>query len=296
MSSQDKYNIDVVSRYGQPVPVIILAFCFHSSMLKRSGILLSSCRNLQCYYASSDAATTSVIRSSPAFPSASPHPQRRTYAIVSDGRSANQHPDLQWPELTSACAVPTPYQIFNQQKGSPYSKHRFYELVKLYHPDKHGVDTNDGLDFDTKLSRYRLIIAANDILSNPVKRSAYDTYGAGWNGRPDVLEPRDSRGESRGWAGPRGAQPERHVGGLGAVVQARCGGGAGAGVCVERGVRLADCGVCGGGGRGTAGARGPLLGAVFGADGYVACEDEPGLEGAEEGGARSGWESGGADS
>lgn len=106
--------------------------------------------------------------------------------------------------MTSADAVPTPYQIFNQKKGSPYSKRRFYELVKLYHPDKHGIDTHDGLDYDAKLSRYRLIIAANEILSNPVKRSAYDTYGAGWNGRPEVLDPRDGHGENRGWAGPNG--------------------------------------------------------------------------------------------
>ena len=106
--------------------------------------------------------------------------------------------------MTSAYAVPTPYQIFNQKKGSPYSKRRFYELVKLYHPDKHGIDTNDGLDYDTKLSRYRLIIAANDILSDPVKRSAYDTYGAGWNGRPEVLDPRDKHGDNHGWAGPGG--------------------------------------------------------------------------------------------
>ncbi|KAG4026595.1 hypothetical protein MFRU_039g00730 [Monilinia fructicola] len=178
-------------------------------MLKKSGILLSSCSHLQCYYASSYTSTTS-LRSPHAFTFASPHPpshhrhQCRKYAIVSDGRSANQHAELQWPELTSAYAVPTPYQIFNQRKGSPYSKQRFYELVKLYHPDKHGIDTHDGLDYDTKLSRYRLIVAANDILSNPVKRNAYDTYGAGWNGRPDVLDPRDRQGDSHGWAGPGG--------------------------------------------------------------------------------------------
>ncbi|CAD6443251.1 44f33426-18e2-4931-9da6-0c5aa11a868c [Sclerotinia trifoliorum] len=174
-------------------------------MLKKSAILLSSCSNLQCFYASSHISTTSL---SYPFTSQNHQPQylfqRRKYAIISDGRSANQHGGLRWPELTSAHAVPTPYQIFNQKKGSPYSKRRFYELVKLYHPDKHGIDTNDGLDYDTKLSRYRLIIAANDILSNPIKRSAYDTYGAGWNGCPDVLDPRDRHGDNRGWAGPGG--------------------------------------------------------------------------------------------
>lgn len=176
-------------------------------MLKKSGIIISSCSNLQCYYASSHTSTTTLSHSFVSQnknPQPHHHHQRRKYAIVSDGQSANQHGSLRWPELTSAHAVPTPYQIFNQQKGSPYSKRRFYELVKLYHPDKHGIDTNDGLDCDTKLSRYRLIIAANDILSNPVKRSAYDTYGAGWNGLPEVLDPKDKHGEYKGWAGPGG--------------------------------------------------------------------------------------------
>ena len=35
------------------------------------------------------------------------------------------------------------------------------------------------------MERYRLIVAANDILSDPAKRSAYDQTGAGWGGRPD---------------------------------------------------------------------------------------------------------------
>lgn len=32
------------------------------------------------------------------------------------------------------------------------------------------------------MERYRLIVAANDILSDPDKRKAYDRTGAGWNG------------------------------------------------------------------------------------------------------------------
>ncbi|ESZ92901.1 hypothetical protein SBOR_6710 [Sclerotinia borealis F-4128] len=206
-------NINVFSRHGQTVAVIILALCFNYSMLKKSGILLSSRSNLQCYYASSSHKSTTS--QSYLFASQNHQPQhlhqqclhqRRTYAIVSDGRSANQHGGLRWPELTSAHAIPTPYQIFNQKKSSPYSKRRFYELVKLYHPDKHGIDidTNEGLSYDTKLSRYRLVIAANDILSDVVKRSAYDTYGAGWNGSPEALDPRDKHGEYRGWTGPNG--------------------------------------------------------------------------------------------
>ncbi|KAK3677253.1 J domain-containing protein 1 [Recurvomyces mirabilis] len=36
------------------------------------------------------------------------------------------------------------------------------------------------------MERYRLIVAAHTILSDPVKRSAYDRFGSGWNGKPEV--------------------------------------------------------------------------------------------------------------
>jgi curved DNA-binding protein CbpA len=131
--------------------------------------------------------------------------------MVSNGHSRHDHGDLRWPEVTSTNRIPTPYQIFNQKKGSPYSKKRFYELVKLYHPDRHDFGpTYDGLSYAIKLERYRLVVAANDILSDPVKRGAYDCYGAGWNGQPDVVSPRDSSDHTsewggRGWGGgPRG--------------------------------------------------------------------------------------------
>lgn len=134
--------------------------------------------------------------------------------MVSDGLSRHDHGGLRWPEVTAANTIPTPYQIFNQKKGSPYSKQRFYELVKLYHPDRHDLDISIyGLSYDTKLERYRLVVAANDILSDPVRRGAYDTYGAGWNGQPDVNGPRSSSDpdspwrsySGQGWGGgPRG--------------------------------------------------------------------------------------------
>jgi len=129
--------------------------------------------------------------------------------MVSDGPSRHNHGGLRWPEVTSANAIPSPYQIFNQKKGSPYSKRRFYELVKLYHPDRHDHESStDGLTYAMKLERYRLVVAANDILSDPVKRGAYDCYGAGWNGQPEVTGPRDTaewgNGNGRGWSGGPG--------------------------------------------------------------------------------------------
>src|SRR6187402_3852458 len=137
-------------------------------MFKKSGILLS-CNNLHCLHPAGPAPASKTS-------SSSPHPagsltrrqrqQYRSYAMVSDGHSRHDHGQLRWPEMTSANSLPTPYQIFNQNKGSPYSKRRFYELVKLYHPDRHDHDTiSHSLSYATKLERYRLVVAANDILS-----------------------------------------------------------------------------------------------------------------------------------
>ncbi|KAI9052557.1 hypothetical protein LZ554_003900 [Drepanopeziza brunnea f. sp. 'monogermtubi'] len=57
----------------------------------------------------------------------------------------------------------------------------------------------DGLSYTTRLERYRLVVAANEILSDPIKRSAYDTWGAGWNGAPDVAGHRDQSGPAPHW-------------------------------------------------------------------------------------------------
>lgn len=122
--------------------------------------------------------------------------------MVSDGHSSHDHGKHRWPEVSTANAVPTPYQIFGQKKGSPYSKKRFYELVKQYHPDRHDHHSaDDGLSYATKTERYRLVVAANTILSDPVKRGAYDCYGAGWNGQPDAAGPRDPTDPTNTWGG-----------------------------------------------------------------------------------------------
>jgi len=129
----------------------------------------------------------------------------RNYAVVARSYSINEHETLPWPEVTSANAIPTPYQIFNQRKGSPYSKRRFYELVKLYHPDRHNIDgVSDSIAYATKLERYRLVVAANELLSDPVKREAYDCYGAGWNGQPGVMGPQNASDTAQGWGDYKG--------------------------------------------------------------------------------------------
>jgi len=118
---------------------------------------------------------------------------KRHYATVrDDGLKAEE---VQWPTMASRKAVPTPYQIFQQKKTDPYSKRRFYELVKQYHPDRHGHDNHSPgrppLPQAIMVDRYRLVVAANDILSHPAKRKAYDECGAGWDGRPEARFRRD---------------------------------------------------------------------------------------------------------
>ncbi|OHF01994.1 DnaJ domain-containing protein [Colletotrichum orchidophilum] len=82
-----------------------------------------------------------------------------------------------WP----TCANPTPYDIFAIDKAAPYTKARFAELVKQYHPDRHHATALDSLPPQTRLERYRLIVLANEILSSPDKRRAYDAWGLGWH-------------------------------------------------------------------------------------------------------------------
>ena len=89
-----------------------------------------------------------------------------------------QRPPPEWP----ATPHPTPYDIFNIPRHAPYTKTRYYELAKLYHPDRHPhTTTHPHLSRATCTERYRLVVLANDILSDPSKRSAYDSHGAGWS-------------------------------------------------------------------------------------------------------------------
>ena len=123
--------------------------------------------------------------------------QRRQYA------NHRSDTDISWP-TTATGITPTPYEIFDLKRGEPYSKRNFYILVKLYHPDRHGqADTHcGGISYSTKLERYRLVILAHEILSDPTKRREYDSNGVGWverNERWARYNPRD-----HGRSGPFG--------------------------------------------------------------------------------------------
>lgn len=131
--------------------------------------------------------------------------RREGYATIA-GDSGEQHHEpaeqerQPWPAAPKGHDHPTPYQIFSMKHNASYSKTRFYELVKLYHPDRNNGPHAD-MPRAVKIERYRLIVAANTILSDPMKRTAYDRFGAGWNGRAELGEQHQAAG-GNGKAGP----------------------------------------------------------------------------------------------
>ncbi|KAL2268414.1 hypothetical protein VTJ83DRAFT_3260 [Remersonia thermophila] len=122
-------------------------------------------------------------------PAVPPAPsQRRPYASVSDvspNKTAKRGADggpLQWP----ASPNPTPYEILGVSKNEPYNKKHFFRLAMHYHPDRQHLTADDGIPHLTKLERYRLVVAANELLSNPQKKRMYDLYGFGWDQHTDT--------------------------------------------------------------------------------------------------------------
>jgi curved DNA-binding protein CbpA len=97
---------------------------------------------------------------------------------------------MNWPCHRSPSKLsshPTPYDIFELEKHGVYSKQKFYELVKIYHPDRQKnhqpEDSIHHVPPLERLERYRLVVQAHTILSDPIRRRAYDTTGAGWGGQ-----------------------------------------------------------------------------------------------------------------
>lgn len=181
-------------------------------MLRKSNVLC--CAGLQLL--NSTPPTSSRAPPSPRPAAARGRPRLQPPPLVQPCRlrfyaTAREEPadaDLSWPTTPTF----TPYDIFKQERNAPYCKARFYALVKIYHPDMpcNGHPLCKGLSREVRLQRYRLVVAAHEILSDPVKREAYDKWGIGWQCHPDNS---GSGSSSSGFAGryapPRSPRP-RH--------------------------------------------------------------------------------------
>ncbi|CAK7210375.1 J domain-containing protein 1 [Sporothrix bragantina] len=90
----------------------------------------------------------------------------------------NHNHNHTWPESKN----PTPYEVLGLHKTAAYQKKRFYALAKQYHPDLHHCTPAhlQGLTPAERLERYRLLVAANELLSHAGRRRMYDLYGQGW--------------------------------------------------------------------------------------------------------------------
>ncbi|CAM1504069.1 Fc.00g016600.m01.CDS01 [Cosmosporella sp. VM-42] len=166
--------------------------------ITKPAVLLCSCNSL---HAASPITSITSSFSGRQPPRQHTHSTRR-YASVNHHRHAHgafSHKGSDgtgWPKAT----YPTPYEIFAMKNDAPYTKKRFFELVKLYHPDKHSHSTAiNHIPHPTRLERYRLIVAANDLLSDPAKRNLYDVHGVGWTGgKPQTLN-ETMRDADRSW-------------------------------------------------------------------------------------------------
>ncbi|KAI5855349.1 hypothetical protein BZA05DRAFT_424607 [Tricharina praecox] len=98
-------------------------------------------------------------------------PRTRNYATV------DTSDPYRWPTHTH----PTPYDILEIPPKGVYTKTRYLELIKLYHPDHrhHHLRSHT-----SHLERFRLTVTAHRLLCDPSRRAAYDRYGAGWHHAP----------------------------------------------------------------------------------------------------------------
>lgn len=159
-------------------------------LLRKPSILLASYGSLNSITTNAPISSTSSNRQRKSTRQRTyPSKQSKSYATIAGNEDEQhhtfEHAQYSWPKAPKGQPYPTPYQILDMKDTAVYSKARYYELVKLYHPDRTSNRSND-IPHPVKLERYRLIVAAHAILSDPQKRSAYDRFGAGWNGKAEV--------------------------------------------------------------------------------------------------------------
>lgn len=112
---------------------------------------------------------------------------RRLVPFRPSGRSCatvGSSDPYRWPAHTH----PTPYEILEIPPNGAYTKTRYLELIKLYHPDHHHhhhhPEHHHRQPHAHHLERFRLAVSANRLLSDPSRRAVYDRYGAGWQHPP----------------------------------------------------------------------------------------------------------------
>ncbi|KZZ94567.1 Heat shock protein DnaJ [Ascosphaera apis ARSEF 7405] len=144
-------------------------------MLRRSRCL-NSCGTLRIPSLSSAPISVSTVNCSPG---------TLAYARCRCAHTESSHGDHVWPTAPNI----TPYDVLNQSSSGTYSKGKYFELVKLYHPDlpvaEHPACKN--ISQEERLRRYHLIVAAHEILSDPSKRRAFDTFGDNWYNRTELF-------------------------------------------------------------------------------------------------------------
>lgn len=175
---------------------------------KKPVVLLASYSGLPTLYHTSSQPGTSCCN-----PHTRPSRHTRHYAqhVSHPPGKSSEHTqcdreDLSWPDPIHPRKTPTPYQILSTQQDQVYTKHRFYHLVKLYHPDRcHDSSPVSEIPHAVRLERYRLLVAAHAILSDDAKRRAYDLWGHGWVGHQENPSSRPY-----GWTAERKTWPSGH--------------------------------------------------------------------------------------
>jgi curved DNA-binding protein CbpA len=91
-----------------------------------------------------------------------------------------------WTKISS----PTPFEIFALPKTASEEeiKRRYYELVKVHHPDKSGDKSPIALE------RFRKVVKAYKILNNRHKKEMYLRFGVGWDSPAVTTSPNTSYG------------------------------------------------------------------------------------------------------
>jgi len=137
-------------------------------------------QNLSPHFIS--ARISSAHRSSHRLPTrANPHSLSVAYSSSSSSNSFN------FPRSPS----PTPFEIFHLPPSASTNqiKERYYQLVKIYHPDvaSNNNSSSSSIKEDEITRRFKLIREAYELLSSPSRRQRYIRFREGWgNSRPQT--------------------------------------------------------------------------------------------------------------